>query len=125
MERGSRVMKLVRDENYEQCRLIIKVLMNTPITVYTPLGRQIFVDFSDSYGFEKEFFDYIESGLRADDPIFDFEMLEILIDELDIVLQNRRIFTTYEDRKELIDGESTFGDYLEKLSWKARELRLE
>lgn len=118
-------MKLVRDENYEQCRLIIKELMNTPIMVYTPLGHQVFVDFSDSYSFEKEFFDYIEEGLRADDPIFDFEMLEILIDELDIVLHNCRIFTTYEDRKELIDGESTFGDYLEKLSWKARELRLE
>ena len=116
---------LVKDENYEECRLFIKVMMNTPIMVYTPLGRQIFVDFSDIYGFEKEFFDYIESGLRTGDPIFDFEMLEILIDELDIVLQNRRIFTTYEDRKELIDGEPAFGDYLEKLSWKARELRLE
>lgn len=59
------------------------------------------------------------------DPIFEFELLEILIDEIDIVLQNYRIFTTREDRKELIDGEPTFGDYLEKLSWKARELRLE
>lgn len=116
---------LVKDENYEECRLFIKVMMNTPITVYTPLGRQIFVDFSDSYGFEKEFFDYIESGLRADDPIFDFEMLEILIDELDIVLQNRRIFTTYEDRKELIDNEPTLGDYVEKLSLVASKLKLE
>lgn len=118
-------MMLVRDENYEECRLFIKVMMNTPIMVYTPLGRQIFVDFSDSYGFEKEFFDYIESGLRADDPIFDLEMLEILIDELDIVLQNYRIFTTREDRKELIDNEPTLGDYVEKLSLVASKLKIE
>lgn len=38
-------MKLVRDENYEQCRLIIKMIINTPIEVYTPLGYKEFVDF--------------------------------------------------------------------------------
>lgn len=118
-------MEFVKDENYEQCRLIIKVIMNTPITVYTPVGRYRFVDFSDSYGFEDEIFNHIKECLRVDDPIFDFELLEILIDELDTVLQNCRIFTTYEDRKELIDTEPTFGDYLEKLSLIGRKLKLE
>ncbi len=118
-------MMLVRDENYEQCRLIIKMIINTPIEVYTPLGYKEFVDFRESYDFEEQLFNHIKTCLRTNDPIFDFELLEVLIDELDIVLQNYRIFTTREDRKELIDNEPTLGDYVEKLSLVARKLKLE
>ena len=118
-------MMLVRDENYEQCRLIIKMIVNTPIEVYTPLGYKEFVDFRESYDFEEQLFNHIKACLRTDDPIFDFELLEVLIDELDIVLQNYRIFTTREDRKELIDNEPTLGDYVKKLSLVASKLKLE
>jgi hypothetical protein len=118
-------MMLARDENYEQCRLIIKMIINTPIEVYTPLGYKEFVDFGESYDFEEYLFNHIKECLRTNDPVFDFELLEVLIDELDTVLQNYRIFTTWEDRKELIDNEPSLGDYVEKLSLVASKLKLE
>lgn len=90
-----------------------------------PLGYKEFVDFRESYDFEEQLFNHIKSCLRTDDPIFDFELLEVLIDELDIVLQNYRIFITREDRKELIDNEPTLGNYLTKLSLVASKLKLE
>lgn len=116
---------LVKDENYEQCRLVIKVILNTPIMVYTPLGYKEFVDLRDAFDLEKELFSYIERSLKIGDPILDSEITEMLIDELDLILQNHRIFTTYEDREELLEQDPTFEYYVEKLSWLARELRLE